>query len=605
MHNPSNDGRSATTLANLSEASQAEITPEQLQEARIARRCFQNIERLTMQIASYPPGHPAIEQSLDQTLESFLEYFQFTDRLSVQVHPHSLKMMDSQEVIWETDEPRDYCFVLSRDGLFLIHILAGIDRHELKRFIDILNYLLEQRSNAAVDGQNVFFEANFRYISYDALDESLAALAGIDLDMRNRDTKEEKELIEDLFNKAFEEEDQDAGEEIQGNYEIRIKNPQERMRKLEIGSRQFLNLTEEQQQHLLDLRLGFTEHAELEHREGEILSAILGAKPKEQLRYQATDQIGEVMGELIETPQPWEALTFLKIIHQWRDRFDPAVTHDLKSVVSLSFNTRNIQNLIRQVTQAETKERRMILQMFDALHLEEATEQLALVVGWSMTDEARDDILRYLKKRARHQIDFLDKAIHQVPDEYAEPILDMLEENMPRSKDILTRVLSAELTPPLKARALTILEGTWGDADPRVVRDHVVPLVKSNHSPLRIAACKTVAEATPSHIVRVMAPLFDDQLRKRDEEEVRELAQLFVKYGKDEAVQKLKELVQRRGITTSEQERELAVAVVRALIRTPHPAVIAMLDEVAKDWLVPQRIRSTCKEVVELLKTGS
>lgn len=593
--------RSSLTLS--SEASSAETTPEQFHEARIARRCFQFIERLTMQIASYPPGHPAIEQSLDQTLAAFLDFFQLTDRLSVQVHPHSFKMMDSAEIVWETDEPRDYCFVLSRDGIFLIHILAGIDRHELKRFIDTLNYLLDRRADPDVDGQTVFFDANFRYISYDALDESLAALAGIDLDMRNRDTREEKELIDDLFNKAFE--DKDDGESVQGNYEIRIQNPEARMRKLEIGSRQFLSLSDEQQQHIMALRQGFIEHAELEHREGEILSAILGARPRDTLRMQATDQIGEVMSELIETPQPWEALTFLKIIHQWRDKFDPAVTQDLKSVVALCFNVRNIQNLIRQVTQASTKERRMILQMFDALHLDEATEQMALVVGWNMSDEARDDILRYLKKRSRHQIDFLEKALHQTPDEYAEPVLDMLAEAMPRSRDILVRALSAELTPPLKARALQILQGTWADQDPRLVRDHVVPLVRSNHSPLRLAACYAVAEATPAHIVRVMTPLFDDQLRQRDDEEIRELAQIFVKHGGPEAVKKLKELVQRRGITTSEQERELAVTVARALIRTPHPSVIAMLDEVSKDWLVPQRIRATCKEIADMLRTGS
>jgi undecaprenyl pyrophosphate synthase len=137
------------------------------------------------------------------------------------------------------------------------------------------------------------------------------------------------------------------------------------------------------------------------------------------------------------------------------------------------------------------------------------------------------------------------------------------------------------------------------------VRDLVVPLASSQHSELRIEACKAVAEATPQHIVRVMAPLFSDALRKRPEEEVRELSKLFVDKGGQAAVEKLTELVHRRGLTTSEQERELAVSIVRSLIRTPHPAVISMLDTVAKDWLVPQRIRSACKEIYEILKTGN
>ena len=120
-----------------------------------------------------------------------------------------------------------------------------------------------------------------------------------------------------------------------------------------------------------------------------------------------------------------------------------------------------------------------------------------------------------------------------------------------------------------------------------------------------VYACKTVAQTTPQHIVRVMSPLFSDQLRKRPEEEVRELAKLFVETGKEPAVKVLSELVHRRGLTTSEQERELAVTIARALIRSPQPSVIAMLDAVAKDWLVPQRIRSTCKEIGDMLRTGS
>ena len=594
-----------TTLSLASETSLAEdLTPDQLQEARAARRCFQRIEKLTLQIVSYPPGHPVIEQSVDAMMESFNDFFQLTDRLSVQVHPHELRMMESSEVVWETDEPRDYCFVLSRDGIFLIHLLAGIDRHELKRFIDVLNLLLDRRSDPDLDAQSVLFEANLRYLSYDALDESLAALAGIDLDMRNRDTKEEKELIAELFNQAFERDDQE-NQPIEGTYEIRIGSPAERMRKIELGSRHFLALSEAHRRHIMALRAGFTEHAELEHREGEILSAILSAKPKPRLRLQATDQIGEVMSELIETPQPWEALTFLKIIHQWRDRFDPEVTHDLKSVVALCFTSRNIQDLVRQVTRAPARPRRMILQMFNALHLDSATERLAQVVAWQMEDEAREDILRYLRERSKHTLEFLERALDEIPEQYAGPLFGMLEESMPRSRSILVRALSATLAPSLKARALKALSGSWQDQDPRLVRDHVVPLVRASSSPLRLAACRSVAEATPQHVARVMAPLFDDELRERPEEEVRELAQIFVTHGREKAVATLREIVQRRGLTTSEQERELAVTTARALIRTPHPAVIMMLEDVAKDWLVPQRIRSACKEVVDLLKLGS
>lgn len=581
-----------------------EVTPDQIQEAKLARRCFNAIDRLTQQMLSYPPGHPAIENALTSCDEAFREVFNLTDRITVSVMPHHLEMMDSKQEVWETDEPRDYCFILSRDGVFLLHLLAGIDRHEVKKFVDTLNFLLENRDNVDVNSTSVLFDAGFRYISYDALDESLAALAGIDLDTRNKDTKEEKELIEELFNQAFEaDEGDDAAEATEGEFEIRVQNPAVRMKKIDVGSREFLALDDEAQQHLLELKLGFTEHAELEHREGEILSALLGAKPKQDLRVLAVEQIGQVMSELLRTEQPWEALTFLKIIHRWRDKFASEVSGELKSVVAECFDRRRIQELVRKATIADTKERRMILQMFNALHLDSATEQLAYVVGWNLEEEARGDFVRYLKERSRYGFDFLMVPITKIEEEYLGPVFEILEGGMPKSRDVAIELLKSEVTPPVKARAMQILAGSWSDSIE--VRDLVVPLVSSTHSELRLEACRAVAESTPQHIVRVMGPLFSDQLRKRPDEEVRELAQIFVQKGGKDAVAKIKEIVHRRGLTTSEQERELAVTVAKALIRAPHPAVIKMLDEVSKDWLVPQRIRSTCKEIAGMLGTGN
>jgi ABC-type lipoprotein export system ATPase subunit len=93
----------------------------------------------------------------------------------------------SGEDVWETDDPRDYCFILSRDGIYLIHILAGLDENELKRLVDVLNTLIERRNDPKMDAVQIFFDSSFRYIAYEALDESLAALAGIDLDVYRGD----------------------------------------------------------------------------------------------------------------------------------------------------------------------------------------------------------------------------------------------------------------------------------------------------------------------------------------------------------------------------------------------------------------------------------
>lgn len=587
----------------LSASSEAQApTPEQLQEARIARRCFTNFERLANQLINYPPGHPAIEQAAQLSYDTFNEFFQLTDRLSTQVHPHSLVMLESHEEVWQTEEPKDFCFLLSRDGIFLIHILAGIDTLELKRLAAVFNDLIERRNDTDLNAVVELFEANFRYISYDALDESLAALAGIELDMRNRDTKEEQEMIDDLFNKATKDEEGQSIDSAQGNYQIRVQSPADRIKKIDVGSREFLAMESDVQARILDLKKGFTEHKELEHREGEILSAILGAQPKEQLRVQSIAQIGEVMGALVSTEQPWEALTFLKIIHHWRDRFAPEVTHELKAIVQECFTRRRIQELVRQITSSDRQQRRMILQMFNALHLEEASKDLATVVGWNMEDEAREDIIRYLKERSRYGFDFLEETILEIPSEVIGPILEILEEGMPSSRPLLIRLLTSNREPPLKARALRAIGNTW--IDPSEVRMILVPLVQATHSELRLEAVRQIANSVPQHVYRVCEPLFSDQLRGRSEDEVREMTLLFVQYGGAAAVEKLRELIHRRGLTTTEQERELAIRVTRALLRSPQPAIIEMLEGVAKDWLVPQQIRSACKEVAEMLNLG-
>jgi hypothetical protein len=578
------------------------LTPEQQHEVKLARLCFQKLERLTMQMLSYPPGHPAIETALKATRDAFYDFYQTTDRMSLQVYPHELRLFGTDAEVWETDEPRDYCFVMSRDGIYLIHLLAGLDEAEIKRLVDVLNALIERRNDPKMDAVQLFFDASFRYISYEALDESLAALANIDLDMRNRDTPEEKGRIEELFSQAFKAEEGQDTDAVGGDFEIRISNPMERMRKIEVGSRQFLELDPDVQQRLADLKRGFLEHRELEHREGEILSAILGAQPREHVRVQAVKQIGEVMNVLLGTDEPWEALTFLKIIHAWRDRFAPEVAQELKDVVAACFGRRRILELVRQIARADKQRRRAILQMFNALHLEDASAELVRALAWDLAEEAREDIVRYLRERVRFGHAFLEESIAEVPAEHVGPLLEIVSAGMPATRPIALKLLSSAQEPALKARALGILDGTW--SSPIEIRDVLVPLVSAAHSETRLAAARSLCKAAPQHVVRVFSPLFSDELRKRPEDEVRELAMLFVKHGGKEATAKLQELIQRRGLTTSEAERELAVTVTRALIRTPHPAIIDMLDEVAKDWLVPQRIRSTCKEVADLLRTG-
>lgn len=576
-------------------------SPETQEEVRLARRCFAQIERLTTVMTGYPPGHPVVENALKAVRDAFYDFFEITDRLTVQIHPHWMDLYGSGEMVWETSEPRDYCFALSRDGVYLLHILAGVDEAELRVLVGVLNELIDQRDLSS-DAASLLFEAGFRYISFDAIDESLAMLAGLDNDVRNRDTREEQEMIDELFNEAFDKEleaSAGSGKGMEQDFEVRLQRRGEQQMKLEVGSRQFLQLDEDAQAHLLELKRGFTEHHELEHRQGEVLSALLGARPRAKLRRGAVAQIGNVMGTLLETAQPWEALSFLKLIHHWRDKFPAEVAGELKEAVKECFTPRRIQALNKQVATAEQGPRRAILQMYNALHLEAASEGLVEVLGWNLEEDAREDILRYIRQRARRGLDFIERALPRVPGERAEPLVDLLVEMMPRSRGLLLELVRGQMEPPIKLKALKAMRGTWSDVNE--VREVLVPLVRGSHSGLRLEALQALAAAMPAHVLRVVEPLLDPKLAKRPEEEVRELVAVLIKHGGAPAVEKLRELVQRRGIV-AEDEQELAVVIVRALIKSPTPEVVALLNDVAKDWLVAGRIRSTCKEVVELIQ---
>lgn len=590
--------QSTDTLAE----SEVQLTPELKEEIRLARRFFTQIERMGTLLTGYPAGHPVVEQAVGNTYESLYEYFELNDRLTVQVDPHSMIMSGTDESVWDTEEPKDYCFVLSRDGIFLIHILAGLSKPELRRFVEILNILVDP-TDMSTDAVSLLFEANFSYVAYEAIDESLAALAGIDVDIRDRDTAEEREMIEDMFNDAFENVEERQAELGTSNtmdqqFQIRMNARAARQQKLEVGSREFLELDERAQEHLLELKRGFTEHRELEHREGEMLSALLGARPKPKLRRECITQIGEVMGSLVEGDEPWEALSFLKLIHAWRDRFAPEVADELKAIVKDCFTQQRMNGLVKQVATGDKRQRRAILQMFDALHLEKASMTLVTVLAWDLDDDARDDIMAYIRKQAGFGLDFLRDAIEQVPDEQVESVLEIVIGRMPQSRDILVEQLQKPHQPAVKQRILEALRGTW--EDPREIRDLLVPLLEASNTDLQMEAIRNFTEAAPQHVPRVMSPMIDNRLRKRPEDEVREIITLFVKHGRGKAVDHLESLIRRRGMV-GVSEQELAVVVIRALVNSRQPQVVELLRSISKDWLVPKRIRNNCKEVADLL----
>lgn len=597
--NPEADGQQSE-----SQSDEAVLSAELKEELKVARRCFVQIERVSQLMAGYPPGHPMVEEGVEKLEGVFYDFFELTDRLTVQVHPHWMDLYGAGEAVWETQEPKDYCFALNRDGIYLLHILAGVTGDELRRFVELLNEVVDQR-DVQQDAVSMFFDAGFRQIHWEAIDESLAELAGLESDIKDRDTPEEQEMVEELFEGAFEDEEvvsEHSDEQLvdDEDFEIRLENRANEQMKLEVGSRHFLELSDEAQEHLKELRRGFREHNELEYRQGEVLSAVLGAKPRRKLRKGAVAQIGKVMGELLETDEPWEALSFLKLIHQWRDKFQKQVAGELKTVVKECFTTQRIQQMAKQAAQGEKGPRRMILQMFDALQLEEPGVELARHLALDIEEGARKDLLRYVRKQARHDLEFIEEALESVPGEKAMPLVEILVQAMPRSRSMLVNLVKEPVEPGLKLRALEALRGTWEDSTE--IRDCLVPLIKGSNSEIRVLAAQSLGESAPQHVYRVLEPLFTPKLTDRPEDEVAELVSVFVDKGGGEAIDKLEELLKRKKGVSSEEEQDLAVKIVQSMLKAPSPEIVEMLESVAGDWFVAGRIRSECKDAVELIK---
>lgn len=597
-------GHTQKTASQGGDQNRPDLRGDRKKEIRAARNCFGHIERLSQLMAGYPPGHPMVEEGLEEIGAGFDRFFEKTDRLTAQVFPHWLELHGTGEVIWETEEPNDYCFVINRDGIYLLHFLDGVTTDELQRFVSILNDLVDQRQLDR-DAVSMLFDGGFDNIFWEAIDESLARLAG--LEMKDKDSPEEQEKLDQMFEEVFDESpddvmvDDDEVEEIDEEFEVRIQGRGAQRMKLEVGSRHFLELSDEAQQHLTELKRGFQEHSELEHRQGEVLSAVLGAKPRSKLRKAAVEQIGQVMGGLLETKEPWEALALLRLVHQWRDKFQPQVAGELKETVRDCFTGERLEMLAQQAATSGTDERRAILQMFNALKLDEAAARLVGVLGWDLEEDARRDIIRYVNKHAGQRgIGFIEKTLPSLAADQAGPLIKILKKAMPKSRDTFIELLERDdVDPAMKVEALGALRGSWQDATE--IRDYVVPYVQQReHSGLRIEAVECLGEDAPQHVYRVLEPLFTPGLAGRPDDEIAALLKVFSHRGGTKALDRLEELVQRKKLA-GEEEIDLAVTIVNALIKAPNQRVIELLESTAGAWTVAGPIRSTCKEVLEMM----
>ncbi|MEZ4462353.1 MAG: hypothetical protein R3E66_22035 [bacterium] len=210
----------------------------------------------------------------------------------------------------------------------------------------------------------------------------------------------------------------------------------------------------------------------------------------------------------------------------------------------------------------------------------------------------RRDVLRYLAERSKYSVAFLREAVFELPPDRVGPILEILTQRMPRSKDILLEVVSQPSEPDLKIKTLTALSGHWTEGEAEKV---LVPFLKASHVGLRIAALRGLADADAKSLPKHLGPLFDSGVASRPEEELREMATLYLKHGGPRALAQMRELIYKRGIVGS-ADIELAVLMAKMIARNPQPGVFELLDEVGSDWLVAGKIKSTCKELASLMQ---
>jgi len=267
-------------------------------------------------------------------------------------------------------------------------------------------------------------------------------------------------------------------------------------------------------------------------------------------------------------------------------------------VVWQCFTPKRMAQLMKLVTTGTPEQRRSILQMFNALHLDIANRDIIPMLAWDLNEEVVLDLQRYLRERSRYGLQFIMDGIFELPPEKNMPLIEIARDHLPRSRPIFIKLIQNPTEPATKVVAVQALAG---HLKPEEAKQLVGPLLRASNDKLRMAALRLLSDAAPKFVAATIAPLMNESLREKPEEEVRELSTLFVKLGGELAVQKMKDLVQ-VGKFANEKERDLALLLVKVLARDASPKAIEILSETAKDWKLHGQVRQAAQELVDILQ---
>ncbi|MFB6262915.1 MAG: hypothetical protein ABEL76_04710 [Bradymonadaceae bacterium] len=578
------------------------LSTRRREELRLGRRCFDTLERFLEAAESYPPGHPVVDEALDNTEDAFDSLFRHTDQMVVRLEDHRTCLLGTEESVWETSRPEDYCFALSRDGVFLLYFLGGLQRREIRKFGLVLRRLDQEEVD--VDATAALYDADFTHLEFRALDGSMAWLAGLNADALRQDSEEERREVRELFGRLS---DADAGlREPDGDaltadelFRTQLKTRSERRRELQNGTEQMLNLRPSLQDALGELKQGLLTVDEFESRYGEILAGVLARNPNEELVSRVASEIADVMVRLVEGDEPSEALTFLKAVHTWRGAFEDEAARALQTALRDHLSDDRIRSLVDEVADAKPAVRRPILRLLDALDSEEGSRQVLGLLEWELGDETERDIYRFLQKRASSGLGFAGDALDSLPDDEAERVVDIACEAMPETRSFLVDSLPRDIGEELKVRALEALEDHWRDS--REIRQYVLPLLNARTSELRTAATRAVEKGAPDQVRSVLqAKLEDEAFYERPKPEIEAVVTALAREGGEKGLEAIEEAIRCR-LYAGSSRREFASKAVRSLVKVPTPRVADLLESVSDDWMVPGSVRSACDEVLQVI----
>ncbi|TEU04216.1 MAG: HEAT repeat domain-containing protein [Candidatus Aminicenantes bacterium] len=143
----------------------------------------------------YPPGNPSIKKSVDIFTEKLKEFLREFEELRIGIGEFSF-FYKGEKVFQDEEKMRSLPFFLFKDGMRELSFYRGLERKELKYFLDVLKEAIDLPPEES-DAIGLLWEKDFVNIRYYALDEFLDLNIGggekaLDLDVDTRKFKEGK-----------------------------------------------------------------------------------------------------------------------------------------------------------------------------------------------------------------------------------------------------------------------------------------------------------------------------------------------------------------------------------------------------------------------------